>query len=97
MIVDRFFFVPGANDAKMNADRIVFAPGATEKFTDWRERCKTKCRPKLFLHLARPNVFATVANDAKMKLELSFFCAWRERCKNERRPKFLRLVRPNLF
>ena len=61
---------------------------------------------EVFLHLARPNVFSTGSNDAKMKADRSFFCAWRDRTllrlartmqKLTPTEMFSRLVRPNIF
>ena len=46
-------FSTGAAEAQVSADRIVFAPGATQNFNDWRERCKNESRSKFFC-LVRP-------------------------------------------
>ena len=70
-------FTSGANDAKMIADRSVFAPRATESFFDWRGRSTS---------VRRPNFFATGATEffndwrqrCKNECRPKFLCAWRE-------------------
>ena len=71
----------GANDAKMNADRSVFAPSATESFFDWRGRS---------ISVRRPQFFCDWGDRSTSYRQRKCFRAWRDQ-------KFLRIARPKCF
>ena len=105
-------FATGAVEVYMSANRNFFEVRWRSKngcrpkcFRAWRDqkilrlaRSMQKCTPtEVFLRLARPNVFATGANDAKMNADRTFI--WLTRPKHKYPPTefFSRLVRPKIL
>ena len=79
----------------MNADRSVFATGASENFCDRRGRRKSDRRLKIF-GLARANYmcpptdfFCARRDRSKSARQTKFFLDWRERSTCDRRPIFI--------
>ena len=73
-------FASSVNDAKMNADRSVFAPSATESFLDCCGPSTSFRWPIFFLRLAWPNILTTEANDVKMNVDQSFLAPGATEC-----------------